>query len=531
MSLHGLSLIAGIPGQPGGKTFHAHNPSNSAVMEPAFHEAAAAEVAAALDASALAFADYRTRAGTERALFLEMIATEIEALGDTLIHRAHAETGLPLPRLIGERGRTCGQLRLFAAVAREGSWVDARIDPAQPDRQPLPRADLRRHLVALGPVVVFGSSNFPFAFSVAGGDTASALAAGCTVVVKAHRAHPGTAELVATAINRAIVTCGLPPAVFSLIHGGGSTIGIAMVKHPATAAVGFTGSSAAGRALFDAAASRPHPIPVFAEMSSLNPLFILPGAQHAHGTAIAQGLLTSFTMGVGQFCTKPGLVFVTRGPDTYTFQQKLSELVHAAPCGTMLTSGIREAFLENRTKITTTPGVQILAAATASANDTRTEAQHSVATTTAKNFLAHPALATEAFGPFTLIVVGETADELVACAATLEGQLTATVHGNPADLAAAQPLLTALERLAGRVVINGFPTGVEVCPAMNHGGPYPATTDTRFTSVGTAAILRFARPVCYQSFPDTLLPDALKNANPLGLMRLVDGKPTRDALP
>ena len=530
MLLHGLSLLAGTPGQPGGKTFHATNPSTNEPMEPAFHEASAAEVAAALDASAVAFTDYRQRSGAERAQFLEAIALEIEALGDPLIHRAHAETGLPHARLIGERGRTCGQLRLFASLVREGSWVDARIDPALPNRQPLPRADLRRMLVALGPVVVFGSSNFPLAFSVAGGDTASALAAGCTVVVKAHRAHPGTAELVATAINRAIITCGLPPATFSLIHGGGATIGIAMVKHPATAAVGFTGSSAAGRALFDAAASRPQPIPVFAEMSSLNPLFILPGALAERGAAIAQGLLTSFTMGVGQFCTKPGLVFVTRGPDTYAFQQKLAELLPSTACGTMLTSGIREAFLEHRAKITATPGVQILAAGSAAASGTRTEAQPSVATTTAKNFLAHPVLAMEAFGPFTLIILADTAAELAACAAALEGQLTATVHGNTADLATAQPLLAALERIAGRVLINGFPTGVEVCPAMNHGGPYPATTDTRFTSVGTAAIFRFARPVCYQSYPDALLPDALKNSNPLGLMRLVDGQPTQDSL-
>ncbi|MEY2878168.1 MAG: hypothetical protein RLZZ15_548 [Verrucomicrobiota bacterium] len=530
MSLLGLSLLAGSPGQPGGKTFRAVNPATSAALEPAFHEASAAEVSAALDASAVAFADYRTRSGAERAKFLETIATEIEALGDTLLQRAHAETGLPLARLTGERGRTCGQLRLFASVAREGSWVDARIDPALPDRQPLPRADIRRMLVALGPVVVFGSSNFPLAFSVAGGETASALAAGCTVVVKAHRAHPGTAELVASAINRAVAACGLPPATFSLIHGGGATIGIAMVKHPATAAVGFTGSHTAGRALFDAASSRPHPIPVFAEMSSLNPLFILPGAQAERGAAIAQGLLTSFTLGVGQFCTKPGLVFAVRGADTDAFLQKLAELVRAAPCGTMLTGGIREAFLENHKKVTHVAGVTPLAAATAEANETHTESAPSVATTTAKNFLAHPALATEAFGPFTLVVLADTAFELAACAAALEGQLTATVHGNPADLAAARPLLAALERIAGRLLINGFPTGVEVCPAMNHGGPSPATTDPRFTSVGTAAILRFARPVCYQGFPDTLLPAALQNANPLGLMRLVDGKPTRDLL-
>ena len=530
MILHGLSLIAGHPGQTGGKTFHAANPSTSAQIEPAFHEASAAEAAAALEASAAALADYRARSGTERANFLEAIAAEIEALGDTLIHRAHAETGLPLARLLGERGRTCGQLRLFAHVVREGSWVDARIDPALPQRQPLPRADLRRMLVALGPVVVFGSSNFPLAFSVAGGDTASAFAAGCTVVVKAHRAHPGTSELVAGAINRALATCGLPPGVFSLIHGGGATIGIAMVKHPATAAVAFTGSHAAGRALFDAAAARPHPVPVFAEMSSLNPLFVLPGAQADHAPAIAQGLVASVTLGVGQFCTKPGLVFLPRGPATFGFLQQLSDAVLPAPCGTMLTAGIRDAFLENREKITRVPGVQLLASAATTPNDTRTEARPSVATTTAKNFLAHPALATEAFGPFTLVVLADTPEELAACAAALDGQLTATVHGTPADLAGARPLLAALERIAGRVALNGYPTGVEVCPAMNHGGPYPATTDTRFTSVGTAAILRFARPVCYQNFPDALLPTALQNANPLGLIRLVDGKPTRDHL-
>ncbi len=529
MSLLGLSLLAGTPGQTGGKTFRAVNPATSAALEPTFHEASAAEVHAALDASAAAFADYRARSGSERATFLETIAAEIEALGDALLQRAHAETGLPLARLTGERARTCGQLRLFAAVAREGSWVDARIDPALPDRQPLPRPDIRRMLVALGPVVVFGSSNFPLAFSVAGGDTASALAAGCTVVVKAHRAHPGTAELVGTAINRAVVACGLPPAVFSLVHGGGATVGIAMVKHPAVAAVGFTGSHAAGRALFDAAASRPHPIPVFAEMSSLNPLFALPGALAERGAAIASGLLASFTLGVGQFCTKPGLVFARRGADTDAFLQKLADLVRAAPCGTMLTGGIREAFLENRAKVTGLPGVAPLAAATAPADAARTESQPGVAVTSAANFLAHPALATEAFGPFTLVVLADTDAELVACATALEGQLTATVHGNTTDLAAAAPLLAALERIAGRVVLNGFPTGVEVCPAMNHGGPSPATTDSRFTSVGTAAIFRFARPACYQNFPDELLPAALRRANPLGLLRLVDGQPSRDA--
>ena len=528
MTLHGKSLLAGTPGSTGGATFRAVNPATGERLAPDFHEASGPEVARALDASAAAFADYRARPAAERAKLLETIATEIEALGDALLQRANAETGLPLARITGERGRTCAQLRLFASVVRDGSWVDARIDPALPDRQPLPRPDLRRMLIPLGPVVVFGSSNFPLAFSAAGGDTASALAAGCTVVVKAHRAHPGTGEMVGGAIARAVAACGLPAGVFSLIHGGGSTVGIAMVKHPATTAVGFTGSTFAGRALFDAAASRPHPIPVFAEMSSLNPLFILPDAQRERGAAIAQGLLGSFTMGVGQFCTKPGLIFALRGPDTDTFLQKLSESVRGATCGTMLTSGIRDAFVENRGKVTGVAGVQPLTAASAAVDATRTEAQPSVATTSAANFLAHPALATEAFGPFTLVVIAEKIADFATCAAALEGQLTATLHGTPADFAAARPLLAVLEQKAGRVLLNGFPTGVEVSPAMNHGGPYPATSDVRYTSVGTAAMLRFARPICYQGLADELLPPALQNANPLGLMRMVNGQLTRD---
>jgi 2,5-dioxopentanoate dehydrogenase len=528
MTLHGKSLIAGTPGQTGGKTFRAINPATNQPLNPEFHEASAADVDRALKASAEAFADYRARPGLERARFLETIATEIESIGDDLLQRANTETGLPLARITGERARTCAQLRLFSQLAREGSWVDARIDPALPDRQPLPRPDLRRMLLPLGPVVVFGSSNFPLAFSVAGGDTASALAAGCTVVVKAHRAHPGTSELVAGAITRAVAACGLPPGVFSLIHGSGATTGIAMVKHSVTTAVGFTGSHAAGRALFNAAASRPHPIPVFAEMSSINPVFLLREALRERGAAIAQGLLASFTLGVGQFCTKPGLVFLPRSPETDIFLEKFAEAVRAAPFGTMLTSGIRDAFVENRKKITTVADVQLLATGSAIANASLTQSETSVSSTTAQNFLTQPDLATEAFGPFTLVVVGENDHELAACAAALEGQLTATLHGTPADLAGARSLIATLEQKVGRIVINSFPTGVEVCPAMNHGGPYPATTDVRFTSVGTAAIYRFARPVCYQGLADAFLPPALQNANPLGLLRLVNGQPTRE---
>ena len=531
MSLHGTSLIAGKPGRPGGKTFRGINPTTNGALEPDFHEASAAEVDHALNAAANAFTTYRSLPGLERARFLDTIAAEIEALGDALLQRANMETGLPLARLTGERARTCAQLRLFGQLVRDGSWVDARIDPALPERQPLPRPDLRRMLIPIGPVVVFGSSNFPLAFSVAGGDTASALAAGCSVVVKAHRAHPGTSELVAGAVSRAVATAGLPAGVFSLIHGGGSTIGIAMVKHPATAAVGFTGSHTAGRALFDAAASRPHPIPVFAEMSSINPVFLLPEAVNERGPAIAQGLLASVTLGVGQFCTKPGLVFAQRGSATDAFLARLAELVRAAPCGTMLTRGIRDAFVDNRNRITATSGVKALASGSATADASLTQSEAMVATTTARNFLTQPTLATEAFGPFTLIVVAETNEEITACAAALDGQLTATLHGTVSDLNAARSLVATLEQKVGRIVVNGFPTGVEVCPAMNHGGPYPATTDVRFTSVGTAAIDRFARPVCYQGLADSLLPPALQNANPLGLLRLVNGTPTRDPVP
>lgn len=530
MSLHGKSILAGKTGETGGKTFKAFNPLSGESLEPAFHEASEAEVENALNASAEAFLDFRARPASERATFLETIASEIEALGDALIERGSAETGLPTARITMERGRTCGQLRLFATVVREGSWVDARIDTALPDRQPLPRPDIRRMLRPLGPVVVFGSSNFPLAFSVAGGDTASAFAAGCTVVVKAHRAHPGTAELVGSAIAKAAKKCELPAGVFSLIHGGGRTVGVSMVTHPATTAVGFTGSQFAGRALFNAAAARPHPIPVFAEMSSINPVFLLPGAVKDRPGAIATGLVGSFTLGVGQFCTKPGLVFAVRGEETDIFIEKLSAAVKETKCGTMLTPDIRDSFEENRGKITSVEGVTQIAAGTAVAEAIRTEAQPSVATTDAKNFIARPELATEAFGPFTLVVLADNVEQFTECANALEGQLTATLHGTDFDLEVAGKLIDAVERIAGRVLINGFPTGVEVCPSMNHGGPYPATTDVRFTSVGTAAMLRFARPVCYQGFADGLLPLELQNANPRKIQRMVNGELKRDAI-
>ncbi len=527
MNLLGRSLIAGKPGTTGGAVFHALNPATGAALEPAFCEASLPEVDAAVHAAADAFETSRLQPTEARARLLETMAAEIEALGDALLARAQAETGLPLPRLTGERARTCGQLRLFAAVVREGSWVDARIDPALPDRQPLPRPDLRRMLIALGPVAVFGASNFPLAFSVAGGDTASALAAGCPVVVKAHPAHPGTSELVAQAIARALVACGLPAGLFSLVHGG-PAIALALVRHPALTAVAFTGSPAAGSALFAAAASRPHPIPVFAEMSGVNPLYLLPEALRERGAAIAAGLVGSFTLGVGQFCTKPGLIFAVRCEATDAFLPLLAAAVRAAPCGTLLTRGIRDAFEATQSAISQVQGLTLLAAADAAPDAGRTEGQPRVAWTTASTFLRQPELVRESFGPFTLVVIGDSPEELLACTRALDGQLTATVHGTAKDLDAAGSLLALLEQKAGRLLINGYPTGVEVSPAMHHGGPSPATTDARFTSVGTAALLRFARPICYQNFPAALLPPALQDGNPLRLMRLVNNVLTRD---
>jgi len=510
MPLHGKNIVAGLASAGATESFQAVNPATDLPLEPRFFPASTQEIGAAARAAENAFADYRRLSAAQRAEFLDTIASEIEALGDELLQRANVETGLPPARLQGERGRTCGQLRLFAEVVRDGAWADVHIEPALPARQPLPRPDLRRALIPLGPVAVFGSSNFPLAFSVAGGDTASALAAGCPVVVKAHPAHPGTSELVAGAIVAALKKCGLPAGVFSLLHGGAS-VGEALVRHPAIAAVGFTGSYVAGRALMAAAATRAQPIPVFAEMGSLNPVFLLPEALRTKSTEIAQGLLTSITAGVGQFCTKPGLVFVQRGAESDAFIGSFGALVKAAPSGTMLTRAILRGFEEHRSKVLGVPGVKLGGAAEARPARQKTEVQPSFAVTEADAFLKHPELATEVFGPFTMIVIAETSVQIQACARTLEGQLTATVHSADGDRVQAEALADILAQKAGRLVFNGFPTGVEVSATMNHGGPWPASSDVRFTSVGTAAILRFARPVCYQNCPQSLLPDFLRD--------------------
>jgi NADP-dependent aldehyde dehydrogenase len=529
-SLHGKSYLAGVLVEENARTFHAISPLDSEPLEPAFHECTEAAVDRALTLADEAFGVYRRISAEDRARFLEKIAEEILALGEPLLERAHRETGLPLDRLTGERGRTVGQLRLFADVVREGSWVDARIDTAQPDRKPLPKADLRRMLLPLGPIVVFGSSNFPLAFSVAGGDTASALAAGCPVVVKAHRAHPGTSEMVASAIAKAVDACGLPGGVFSMLHGAGSEIGMALVKHRFAKGAGFTGSRAAGRALFDAAAARPEPIPVFAEMSSLNPLFILPGALRERGAQIVEGLRASVTAGVGQFCTKPGLIFGLGGPDLTEFGEKFAAAIRGSAPATMLHPGICKSYHEGLDKAEKVPGVVALAMSDTEPEEKRTHGEAVVFATSTEDFLGNPQLHEEIFGPYTLLTTANGMDDLLRIARALEGQLTATLHGTPEDIAAAGELIAILERKVGRLIVNGYPTGVEVCPSMHHGGPYPATTDERFTSVGTAAIQRWARPVCYQNFPSDALPVELQNENSRGLMRLLNNQLTRAAV-
>ncbi len=528
MSLLGTSLIAGKFTTPGTPSFHAHSPLQNAPVEPAFFEATPADVDAALTQAEAARAALLEAGQTGRAALLERIAEEILALGDALLQRAHLETGLPLDRLTGERGRTVGQLRLFAALLREGSWCDARIDTALPERQPLPRPDLRRVLRPLGNVVVFGASNFPLAFSVAGGDTASALAAGCPVVVKGHPAHPGTSELAATAIARAVEACALPAGVFALLQGRSNTLGEALVRHPLTSAVGFTGSLRGGRALLDAAASRPVPIPVFAEMGSLNPIFVLPGALRERGAQIAEGLKTSITAGCGQFCTKPGLVFGPGGEAFSAFRAALQSAMESVAPGTMLHAGISESYAKGAQKTRELHGVSVLAESAREADAALTQGRPAVFGVSSETFRAQPSLHEELFGPSSVLVEARDLADLLQIARSLDGQLTATVHAAESDLVEAAPLLRELEQKAGRLILNGFPTGVEVSPAMNHGGPYPASTDSRFTAVGTAAIQRWARPVCFQNFPDALLPDELRATNPLGLMRLVNGVPTRE---
>lgn len=525
MDLTGTNLIGYDSSAQGSSVYSGQDPTESREIEPAFHEATAAEVERAMTLADNAFDAYRRLEPLQRANYLRQVATNIEKLDEPLIERASAETGLGATRLRGERARTTGQLRMFADLIEEGSWLEARIDRGDPTRTPAPKPDLRRMLVPLGPVVVFGASNFPLAFSVAGGDTASALAAGCPVVVKAHPAHPGTSELVARAVIDAARETGMPNGVFSLVHGSGHEVGLSLVKHPATKAVAFTGSLRGGRALYDAAAARPEPIPVFAEMGSVNPVFVLPEAAAARGKEIAGGIETSFTLGVGQFCTKPGLIIAQRQAADDLAEQ-LGQIM-SEPM-TMLHSGIAAAYWTGIDRLRQLPGIEVLTPSHESDGLSPTQATPVVLRTDAATFFEREEIAEEVFGPVTVLVSCDSRDEMVEVTKRLEGHLTATVHGEENELDAHEDLLKALELKVGRLLLNGFPTGVEVAPAMQHGGPYPATTDSRSTSVGTAAIYRFARPVCYQDFPQSVLPPELQDANPRNIWRLIDGEFTKN---
>jgi NADP-dependent aldehyde dehydrogenase len=526
MKLHGQNLIAGERLASSGHTFQCQSPLDGQTLPGDFCHATEEETSSAVAAAGRDFAAFAATPAETRALFLETIARNILDLGDALLERCHAECGLPMARLQGERARTVGQLRMFAQVAREDSWRDPRIDTAQPDRQPLPKPDLRRAHIPLGPVVVFGASNFPLAFSVAGGDTASALATGNPVIVKAHDSHPGTSELVGEAVMAAVKSLGLPAGVFSLLHGPGRQLGPILAKHPASKAVALTGSLTAGRALFDAAASRPDPIPVFAEMSSLNPFIVLPSALAAHGAAIATQLVGSITMGVGQFCTKPGVVFVRPGAGYDDFKKAIANAASAVAPATMLHAGIRGSFARGSKSLLDINGVEVIGKASAAADPAKNEGAAVVVRVSAETFLATPDLREEYFGPLGIIVETPDEESLLRCLGILGGQLTITFHGDDTDFTGASALVDTAARMAGRIVFNSVPTGVEVCPSMQHGGPWPAASDARFTSVGTAALVRFTRPVAWQGAPGSLLPEVLRDANPRGLIRLVNGLPT-----
>lgn len=523
MELIGTSFLGNTRGAQGGATFQAINPATAEPLPEVFHSASPEDVDTAAKLAADAFEIYSQTPGKARAAFLRRCADALETHKQQLAERAHLETALPMPRLTGEVGRTSGQLRMFAALVEEGSWVQARIDPALPDRQPLPRPDLRSMLRPLGPVAVFGASNFPLAFSVAGGDTASALAAGCPVLFKAHPAHPGASEMVAQLLAESAEKEGLPPGVFTMLFDSGVDAGAALVQHPLVKAVAFTGSLHGGRALMDLCAARPQPIPCFTEMSSGNPVFVLPSALKNGPAALAKNLFGSFTLGAGQFCTKPGIVLVPQHAQSQAFFDELKSLVEQSQPFTLLTAGIASGY----SRATAARSGQIPLAATATTHESTAgfAANSKLFTVCLDQLIGQPELAEEIFGPDTLLVHCDSTADYLRAARALDGHLTATLLGDEDDLFAHRELVRLLEQKAGRLLVNGFPTGVEVTHAMVHGGPYPATSDPRFTSVGSQAIHRFAKPVCYQNFPQTLLPPELQDNNPLRIRRLRDGQP------
>ncbi len=527
--ISGQNFIASERKAAGEKKLYAFSTVLKNNLPGEFSVASEEEIDEAISKASSGFEIYKRTSFEKRAEFLETIANEIMQLGDELIERGHLETGLPQARIINERGRTIGQLKLFAALLREGSFVEAIIDTALPDRKPLPRSDLRRMFQPIGPVAVFAASNFPLAFSTAGGDTASALAAGCPVIVKAHSSHLGTNELVASAVITAAQKCNIPDGVFSSLIGEGSQLGQKLVKDPGIKAVGFTGSYRAGMSLFKAAVNeREEPIPVYAEMSSINPVLILPNKIKQDVDAVISQVSASITLGVGQFCTNPGLLFALKNDQTESFIQKLAQSLQQAVPATMLNQTICSAYHKERQQLISQQGVNVVW----TGDDTNAEykGSASLAQTTAINFIENNTLQNEVFGPTSLVVVCEDEKELQTALHSLHGQLTGTIIGTPDDFKQFQNSINLLVSKVGRVIYNGVPTGVEVCHAMMHGGPFPATTFAHFTSVGTEAIKRFLRPVCYQDWPQEFLPDGLKDENPLSIMRKINGEFTREAI-
>ncbi|WP_159022622.1 aldehyde dehydrogenase (NADP(+)) [Formosa sp. L2A11] len=523
----GKNYIGFTPSANGTKTYTTFNPETNTKNEEVFTEATSKEIDHAIVLATEAFKSFSKTSGKEKAKFLNTIADEILAL-DTLLETYSKESGLPKERAVGERARTIGQLRAFATLVEDGSWVDAAIDTAQPNREPVAKPDLRKMYIGLGPVAVFGASNFPLAYSTAGGDTAAALAAGCPVIVKSHPMHAGTGELVASAVIKAAKKTNMPDGVFSNLNSSGVEVGQQLVKHPGIKAIGFTGSIRGGRSLYNLAAARKEPIPVFAEMGSINPVVILPKALSEQGAVWAKTYASSITLGTGQFCTNPGLLLGVKGKDLDKFIKVLSEEIVKIEPTCMLHPNIKSAFSKNKFKAFKQEGIAISAEYKTDVKPNY--AQQTVLTVDGKTFLENSTLHKEVFGPFSLIVQCKNVKQLETILYQLEGQLTGTLITANEEADAHPEIVSALQNRVGRIIFNGVPTGVEVCPSMVHGGPYPASTDSRFTAVGTQSIKRWVRPFSYQNWPNHLLPKALQNENPEGILRLVNNKSTTDAI-
>lgn len=512
----------------GKKTFRTFNPILNIENDSVFTEASNEEINESVALASEAFTTFRNVSGKQKAAFLNAIADEILALDDVLIQTYCSETGLPEGRAKGERGRTVGQLRSFATLVEEGSWVEATIDTAIPDRTPMPKSDIRKMLIPLGPVVVFGASNFPLAYSTAGGDTAAALAAGCPVIVKSHPMHAGTGELVSQAIIKAAEKTGMPNGVFSNLNSSGIEVGQKLIQHPGVKAVGFTGSIRGGRALYDMAAQREEPIPVFAEMGSVNPVVLLPEALKERGESLAKTYASSVTLGTGQFCTNPGLLLGIKSDELNAFVQSLGKEIVKVQPSVMLHPNIINAYENNKSIATSQANIEIVASYEGEVN--ANYARQVITTVEGKTFLENPTLHHEVFGPFSMVVQCENEIQLKQIISELEGQLTGTVISENNEVAEYTEVIAALQNRVGRIIFNGVPTGVEVCESMVHGGPYPSSTDSRFTAVGIHSIKRWVRPFSYQDWPNDLLPEELKNENPLDISRSVNGKINKETI-